>query len=1327
MDRKLKEDTEVSLKARRGCGARGAILRRVACGTALAALIISFSLGVPARAQGAQGQNSPPAAATSSPSQAAPPASTSTSPTPPSPAAPPTALAAAPAPVTQIQASGFVHTAAGAGVPGATVRLVETSTGRSWLTWSDENGKFVLPPLPPGHYRIEAAQLGFGSYSEEFDLAPNPAAIDLPLAIDTLAEIDAANSAAAAAASAAAATAPAGGEGAAKSGAAVAPSATSASTTTTGANSTASAAGAANSATQSASNSSAGKSPGAQSQSANNLQRRPGGYGGGSGNGGAGGAGRRGGFQQVGLNGQNQDNSAADTGAESPEAPADQGASGQASSSDAFLMTGTVGMGATGGGDMFGAGQGNFGGGPGNGDTGAPGGAGDASGAGTFGGAGGAGGAGGFGGAGGGPGGSGPGGGGFGGGGGGRGGGGGYGGGGGGGRGGGGRGGAVGRGGGAQGVGALWGVQRVLRQRINRMHYSFYDTYGSSAFDARPYPLTGVETDKLPSWQEQFGGNIGGPLVIPHIYNGRDKTFFYLNFESDWNRSTLNQFSTVPTLAERGGDFSDVSTGSTGGAVAAQLFCPTLNPVTGCPAGMAMGSQLVSPATHASLINPIAAALLTNYVPQPNLPGLTDNYEFQTLLPSITDRFNARVNHTISPKLSALVVYSLSDSHSHSYDDFPSLEGNTSTLGQSVQLGLTQNWTKQLINSSNVYFTRSRSESLNLFSNVDDASAALGITGVSTNPMDFGLPAIGFTNFTGINTPAPSLQRSQTWRFVDSLEILKPKHTVTLGYEMRRVDQNSLADPSPNGTFTFDGLLTSEVSGGTQVAGTGYDLADFLLGLPQATSIRFGTPSVYFRNWAFIGYAQDDFRVTSRFSVLYGLRYEAFTPPDELYNHIADLDVNSTLTEAALVLPGQTGPFHGAFPNSLVRGQWNHFSPRIGIAWRPTNKLLAGKRGTTVRAGYGMFFNESIYHQLATEMANQPPFATVQTLEASTTALTLADGFPTMSGGGMNPNLTNTVAVNPNYKIGYAQIWNLSAERQMTANISLVLTYTGTKGTDLDMLLGICGGANQNVETSGQCTLVANSQGFTYDTSGANSIYNALQVRVQKRMTHGLMINGTYTYGKSIDNASTIGGGQQVIVQDINDFEAERGLSSFDVRNMLRLNYSYALPFGDREPFFTRGWKRKAFGDWRVSGSVSAQTGSPYTARVNNALCEILPGDFSERADQSGDSALPASGRTLTEWFNTAAFSVPTGTCVGGAARNTIIGPGGFSTNFSVNREVQFGRDALRRLDLAWNVTNLTNTPTFSGLSTVVGSSTFGRVLSAGAMRTMNFTARVNF
>jgi len=870
------------------------------------------------------------------------------------------------------------------------------------------------------------------------------------------------------------------------------------------------------------------------------------------------------------------------------------------------------------------------------------------------------------------------------------------------------------------------------------MHYSFYDGYSNSELNAAPYPLTGVEFAKPESWQERFGGNVGGPLRIPHVYDGRDKTFFYINLESQWNRSAVDQFSTVPTAGqfgqpdERTGNFTGITYPNSASPI--QLYCPTTNPITGCTAGASLGNEIPS-----GLINPISAALL-QYVPLPNLPGTTRNFQFETVVPANTQLFNIRIVQTISPKINLNVTYNVSDAHGHSFNSFPSLEGNSHTLGQGVTLGLTENLTKAYIHTSTLYFTRSHAESTNLYTDTSaDPAATLGITGVSTNPLDYGLPTIGFSNFTGVSTPAPSQTRNQTWRYVDSLQIIKTKHTISLGFEMRKIDLNSLSDPTPNGSFTFSGSLTSQIgTNGLPVSNTGYDFADFLLGLPDATKIQFGTPGVYFRSWGFIGYAQDDWRVTSHFTVLYGLRYEAFTPPNELYNHIADLDVvyeNSDFVPVALVQPGQTCaqvqllagqtcPFSGTVPRGLVNGDYDHFSPRLGIAWRPTNKILAGKRGTTYRAGYGIFYNQSIYQQLAREMANQPPFAEAGTFQAgATTNLSLGCVFP-LTGVESTclstppPSVANTVAINPNYKIGYAQIWNFSAERQVTSTTAVSVTYTGTKGTDLDLLFGI------------PANTTLNTQAFTYDTSGANSIFNALQLRVQKRMARGLMINFTYTYSKSMDDASSIGGGGQVIVQDYHDVLGQYGLSSFDMRNQFHLNYSYQLPFGDREPFFTRGWKRQAFSNWRLSGNITIHSGTPFTILVaqspTTVACDILPGTSSERANQSGDPQLPSSERTLTEWFNTAAFSLPTG-CIGDAPRNSLIGPGGFVWNAGVNRELQFGRDGLRRLDLEWNITNVTNTPTYSGLSTTLGSATFGQVTSVGAMRSMNFLARVNF
>jgi len=301
-----------------------------------------------------------------------------------------------------------------------------------------------------------------------------------------------------------------------------------------------------------------------------------------------------------------------------------------------------------------------------------------------------------------------------------------------------------------------------MRQRINRMHFSVYDGYSNSALNAAPYPLKGTSLPKPESWQERFGGNLGGPLRIPHVYDGRDKTFIFINVESQWNRNTVDQFSTVPTMAERDGNFSGVLyPNSTAGV---QLFCPVTTPIPNCPAGMAMGNQLVSPTTGASLANPIAAALL-QYYPMPTCAAcVTQNFQFETVVPANSELFNIRVIQTISPKINLTAAYSLNDSHSHSFNSFPALEGNSNSLGQSLSLGLTENLTKTLIHTSTLYFTRSRSQSGNLFTDVNDASATLGIIGVSTNPMDYGLPAIGLANFTGITTPTPSLPRNQTWR-----------------------------------------------------------------------------------------------------------------------------------------------------------------------------------------------------------------------------------------------------------------------------------------------------------------------------------------------------------------------------------------------------------------------------------------------------------------------------------------------------------------------------------------------------------------------------------
>jgi hypothetical protein len=1178
---------------------------------------------------------------------------------------------------------GTVHALDGTAIPGSTVRAIQTSTGKAWVSWTDDSGKFQFPELPAGHYRVEISQLGFTPTTQELDLSSaSQAPVDLKLSVATLAAINAppANETSAKAAPPAA------------PGESPKPAAPGAAPSTPGTppaqNQTT---GAANSNTSAAAGSGTGGRNGGR-----------------QGNGGQGG-GRRA-FQQLGLNGVNQNPDENVVGEEQNSVPQAGGQLGQAASSDAVQMIGTVAMGQPQ--DQMG-GFGTPGGAPGGPDAGfgntgipgqgAPGGPGGPGGGGFGGGPGG----GGFGGRGGG---------------------------------GGGRGGGMRRGGprgGPQGIESLMGAQRLMRQRINRIHFSVYDTVGDSALNARPYSLNGTSWPKISGWTQTAGMNIGGPLKIPHVYDGTDKTFFYINFGGTWTRSPVDSFATVPTAAERLGDFSSVN-----GSNNILLYDPTSNltgPRTllsnvGCAQDVANAPGTCIPQ---NMINQQSLALL-NYIPLPNVPctnGIcpTLNYHLQTNLPGLSQRLNANVTHQISSKLSLQVNYNLSNGTAHSLNSYPGIEGDTFSRGQTATIGLTQNWSKTFLHTSTLYYSRSRTLGLNEYSYLTNVSDQLGINGVSQSPFDYGLPSINLTNFTGLSDPTPSLARSQTFRYVDSAKWMKVKHTVTIGGEVRKMDINRDTDPTPNGQFSFTGLMTSQLtSAATPVSSPagcgsaaepciGNDFADFLLGYPANTKVQFGDTSTYFRNWGFVGYATDDWHMFPKFTLTYGIRYEAFTPPTEINGHIANLAVSPDFTTVQCVTPAPTGSCIGGSTASLFNGHYNNWAPRLGIAWQPPGKWFSGQHQMTIRAGFSMFYVEAYLNTLASEMANQPPFAVANTQTTlsgtNPTLLTLQNGLVSTTPGA----LTNTIAVNPNYQVPYAMIWNTSIEYNLLRNTFVELMYTGTRGVHLDELLGFSLASGSSANTT------QNATGYTYDTSGAFSNFNALQVRLQKRMSHGLMFMARYTYSKSLDDASTIGGGAQTVIQENFNPRGDYGLSSFNITNQFLGQFSYQLPFGDRQRFVTRGWKKDVFGAWRVNGTFTANSGTPYTVRVfsKNPACQNVPGVNSERANVTGNIALP--NPTVQEWFNTAAFSIPTTGCYGDSPRNSVIGPGSFTINTGLSKTVQFGRDGLRRLDISWNTTNLLNHVNYTGLSTVLGSTTFGQITGASAMRAMTFTTRVNF
>jgi trimeric autotransporter adhesin len=898
-------------------------------------------------------------------------------------------------------------------------------------------------------------------------------------------------------------------------------------------------------------------------------------------------------------------------------------------------------------------------------------------------------------------------------------------------------GGAGGFGGGRGGPGGLGGGRgggqggRLLRQTVNRVRFTLFDRYTNSAFDAKPYSITHTPEKQIGAYDERAGGTIGGPLKIPHLYDGSDKTYFFVNYQHEVAKNPVNTFSTVPTPAERAGCFPSGS-----------VFMPfTTTPYTN-PGSCSSGDVQVP-------INAASAGLL-NFIPlpTPSLAGLpAQNYLLQSTTPLHADTVSTHVLHTLNAKWSLNGGYNLNSQRINTLSNFAGIGGHQSTLNQSVQLGLSHNWSPRLVENTTLTWSRSRIQLLSFNSFGTNIDQELGIGGVNPQPIDYGIPIVSITDFSPINDPVPSLVRNQTLRLADSFTWTHAKHTMTFGAELRRIDLNTQSNPNPRGGFVFTGIAT------------GNDFADFLEGLPFNTTEQFGDPNLYLRSWGFATYAQDDFRVAKTVTVQFGLRYEFATPPIDINNNLVNLDV----TDLSSIL--QVGRIDGlsapGLPRALIHGNYGNLEPRLGFAWQP--KFI--KRRTVMRGGFSIFYNESIYNTLARELAFQAPVDTVQTLTTTSIApLTLQNGFTGGSSTGIA--IPNTEAVDPNYKNPYAQIWNLGTETSITQNWILDLTYTGTKGTDLDILrapnrapLGTPSDDIQALRIDPFAT------GFTYDQSGANSIYNALQVRLVHRFTHGMQIQAVYTYGKSLDDSSSVNGagGGGIVEQQDGNLHGEYGLSTFDIRHQIRGLWMWELPAGERYRYLNHGWAEKLFGDWRLQNIVTWQTGTPYTVLLGGVASDNGTGaNFSLRPNLIGDPNLGLCGGSPSHFFNTSVpqvFTLPTDASnnltYGDEPRGSVEGPCTFNWNMSLAKTFRFGTDRRHNLNISWQITNLTNTPAFNGLgitlpcsntegggpgggtaagivcgvstSSTSAGSLFGRVTGAGAMRAMAAQARFNW
>jgi len=835
------------------------------------------------------------------------------------------------------------------------------------------------------------------------------------------------------------------------------------------------------------------------------------------------------------------------------------------------------------------------------------------------------------------------------------------------------------------------------RRRANEIHGALSVRFDNSALNAKPFSISGQDIHQPAYAQSRFSAAVGGPLVIPRIIKD-PSTFFFFNYFGTRNRNPYTAVETVPTQLERQGNFSESI--QSGGSV--RIYDPlTRQPFNGN----------VIPESR---IDPIARSLL-GYFPQPNVPGLVNNYVLQASVPRDTDDIQLRVqrNITNNDRLAYSLTFQRRDGDVS--QPFGFLD-TTSGDGLNTDLQWTRNISARITNNVRVAFKRNSNETTPYFANGENVALELGIQGTSSNPLNYGPPNLNFTNFGALSDASPVLTRNQSQSLGDNVIALRGTHSFTFGIQFTRNDLNIRTDPNGRGTFNFTGLLTSATTNRSPVAGTGFDFADFLLGLPQSSSIRYGDSSTYLRQNVWTAFAQDDWKVRPNLTLNFGLRYEYFAPFSEKYGRIANLDIASGYSAVAVVTPGTSGPFSGGFPLGLINPDYNNFSPRVALAW----KIPYFKQSTIVRAGYGVYYNGQAYSRLAFKLAQQPPFAVSSNVNTSLShPLTLAEGFVSTAPG----DVTNTFAVDRYYRTPYAQTWNLTIQRELGNGFFVEAGYLGAKGTRLEVLTlpnqGPPGAPSRDKHQLG------NAVGFTYDSSVGNSILHALTVRATQRFRHGISMNAHYQFSKSIDDSSTFGGAGNTVAQNWLDLAAERGLSSFDRRHSFDIDWVLTSPVGAiGSRFADHSWTTGLLKDWQLSGALIAQTGTPLTARVlgNSAIALAqTAGVGSGRADATGLGLSSAN-----DFFNLAAFTIPPPGKFGNAGRNTISGPDFFVVNLGFGRSFQLD-EKRRRLEFRIEANNVFNNVSFTNINTVVNATNYGLPISAALTRIIDAKLRFRF
>ncbi|MBZ5644607.1 MAG: TonB-dependent receptor, partial [Acidobacteriia bacterium] len=915
-------------------------------------------------------------------------------------------------------------------------------------------------------------------------------------------------------------------------------------------------------------------------------------------------------------------------------------------------------------------------------------------------------------------------------------------------------------------------INLTTKSGTNQFHGTAFQFLRNEVLNARNLfaPATAANPNKPEFRRNQFGFVAGGPII-------HDKTFFFVDYQGTRQLLGRTVTSTVPTVAERGGNFSAllsspyfVTPGNVITATAAGNTPLMTTDTNGNPVQVRQG-MIFRPSDRRAYagntiptgtFDTVAATLLSLY-PQPTSSGAANNFTRAGNEPDTADQFDVRIDHRFNGSNQVFGRYSLAKDFTQPVTPLPDGYGNTTTgastgpqdtLAQSFASNYLHAFTSTLTNEVRAGYTRRSINRQGLLES-QTPSQGLNLPGIPTNAaFNNELPTFLVSGFQQLGPQANvnSIFRTDVTELADTVSVVRGRHAIRFGVDNRISRLDVIQPPSPTGSFTFNNLFTNFInpSGVTGSTTTGNPLAGFLLGQVQSFSIdlqqKILRPRAWFQEW----FVQDNWKATSRLTLTGGVRYTLNFPSTELDNQGAVFNLQAQ----KLQYLGQDG-----FPRSARTLHWKNFGPRAGLAYRLTNK-------TVIRSGYAIvFFDQS---GITTPFTN-PAFPFVQTatqsnVNNSTPAFVLANG-PSVQPIPLTPNAglgLSVYSADRTLGSGYVQQWNLAVQRELTHNLSFEVAYTGSKGTHLGVpdynlnqltaaQLALGSSLQQSVANpfAGQVPSNPSLNGGTipqaqllkpfpefqnvilYRNNIGNSNYTGVSAKLEKRFANGSELLAGYTHSKLIDDASSVfdasiglGSVANFPMADSYNRALERDVSTGDIPSTTVISYTYDLPIGPNHRLHPEGAVGKFTNGWQVAGIVSLESGLPL-AITQTTNFNAFAGFATQRPNCVGDTSLPASQRSVAQFFNTAAIQALSTTGIGNCSRNPVRGPAYRDADIAFIKRTGFG-DRLS-VDFRVEIFNLTNTPPLGAPNVSKGSAAFGTITSAGDPRVIQLALKFNF